>query len=162
MGSQPLRVELIERTPAALGPRPSACKANRPVNGRGQGRSRRRRGRASASLEAGRSPGYFQHSCSDFRAGSFRQSSGVMRRENADTCSLVITRLVRNCALERMQYSRDSNDWADKPRRTGSPHARGRQPSVALLPPRHCERSEAIHLSRCRGIDCFAALAMTR
>jgi hypothetical protein len=26
---------------------------------------------------------------------------------------------------------------------------------------RHCERSEAIHLSPCRGMDCFAALAMT-
>lgn len=59
MGSQPLCAELTERTPTALGTRPSACKANRPVNGRGQGRSRRRRGRASASLEAGRSPGYF-------------------------------------------------------------------------------------------------------
>src|SRR6185312_11721373 len=26
---------------------------------------------------------------------------------------------------------------------------------------RHCERSEAIHLSPCCGMDCFAALAMT-
>src|SRR5262245_41032455 len=26
---------------------------------------------------------------------------------------------------------------------------------------RHCERSEAIHLSSCRAMDCFAALAMT-
>ena len=26
---------------------------------------------------------------------------------------------------------------------------------------RHCERSEAIHLSACRAMDCFAALAMT-
>ena len=26
---------------------------------------------------------------------------------------------------------------------------------------RHCERSEAIHLSTCRAMDCFAALAMT-
>src|SRR6478672_9482558 len=25
---------------------------------------------------------------------------------------------------------------------------------------RHCERSEAIHLSACRAMDCFAALAM--
>jgi hypothetical protein len=31
----------------------------------------------------------------------------------------------------------------------------------AKLYPRHCERSEAIHLSPCRGMDCFAALAMT-
>jgi hypothetical protein len=28
--------------------------------------------------------------------------------------------------------------------------------------PRHCERSEAIHLFACRAMDCFAALAMTR
>src|SRR6266542_2198122 len=27
--------------------------------------------------------------------------------------------------------------------------------------PRHCERSEAIHLSTCVAMDCFAALAMT-
>src|SRR5438445_12274776 len=27
---------------------------------------------------------------------------------------------------------------------------------------RHCERSEAIHLSPRRGMDCFASLAMTR
>src|SRR5439155_18991895 len=27
--------------------------------------------------------------------------------------------------------------------------------------PRHCERSEAIHLSACRAMDCFASLAMT-
>ena len=33
-----------------------------------------------------------------------------------------------------------------------------------LNPQRHCERSEAIHLSPCRGMDCFVAslLAMTR
>ena len=33
---------------------------------------------------------------------------------------------------------------------------------IAKLYPRHCERSEAIHLSACRAMDCFAALAMTR
>ena len=32
---------------------------------------------------------------------------------------------------------------------------------IAKLYPRHCERSEAIHLSTCRAMDCFAALAMT-
>ena len=32
----------------------------------------------------------------------------------------------------------------------------------AKLYPRHCERSEAIHRSDCRAMDCFAALAMTR
>jgi hypothetical protein len=58
MGSWPLRAELNERA-LPLGSRPSACKANRPVNGRGQGRSRRRRWRVSASLEAARSQGYF-------------------------------------------------------------------------------------------------------
>ncbi len=29
----------------------------------------------------------------------------------------------------------------------------------AKLYPRHCERSEAIHLSTCGAMDCFAALA---
>ena len=31
-----------------------------------------------------------------------------------------------------------------------------------MLYQRHCERSEAIHVSACRAMDCFAALAMTR
>ena len=31
----------------------------------------------------------------------------------------------------------------------------------AKLYPRHCERSEAIHLSTGRAMDCVAALAMT-
>jgi hypothetical protein len=39
------------------------------------------------------------------------QASGAMRRENATSYSIVITRLVRNCALGRVtQYSRDTND----------------------------------------------------
>jgi hypothetical protein len=33
---------------------------------------------------------------------------------------------------------------------------------IAKLYPRRCERSEAIHLSACRAMDCFASLAMTR
>jgi len=54
------------------------------------------------------------------------QSSGDQRRENADTHSIVVTRLVRNCALGRVtQYSRDVNDWTDRPRRTGSPACAG-------------------------------------
>jgi hypothetical protein len=32
---------------------------------------------------------------------------------------------------------------------------------IAKLYQRHCERSEAIYLSACRAMDCFAALAMT-
>src|SRR6187399_2775357 len=36
-----------------------------------------------------------------------------------------------------------------------------RRREMAKLYPRHCERSEAIHLSTCRAMDCFAALAMT-
>ena len=39
--------------------RPSACKANSPVSGRGQGRQPPKAGARCASLEAGRSPGYF-------------------------------------------------------------------------------------------------------
>ena len=32
---------------------------------------------------------------------------------------------------------------------------------IVKLYQRHCERSEAIHLSTCGAMDCFAALAMT-
>jgi hypothetical protein len=32
---------------------------------------------------------------------------------------------------------------------------------IVKLYPRHCERSEAIHISVCRAMDCFAVLAMT-
>jgi hypothetical protein len=50
------------------------------------------------------------------------QTSGDQRRENASSYSIVIVRLVRNCALGRtIQYSRDCSDSTDKPQRTGSP-----------------------------------------
>ena len=48
-----------ERADVALGPRPSACKANRPVIGRGQGRQPPKAVAHRASLEHGRSPVYF-------------------------------------------------------------------------------------------------------
>jgi hypothetical protein len=39
------------------------------------------------------------------------QTSGAMRRENAASYSVVVTRLGRDCALGRVtQYSRDIND----------------------------------------------------
>ena len=39
------------------------------------------------------------------------QASGAVRRENANAYSVVVTRLVRNCALGRVtQYSRDVSD----------------------------------------------------
>jgi hypothetical protein len=39
------------------------------------------------------------------------QTSGGLRRENATSHSIVIVRLVRNCALGRtIQYPRDAND----------------------------------------------------
>jgi hypothetical protein len=47
------------------------------------------------------------------------------------------------CRHPRMrvtQYPRDGNDRAEKPRRTGSPHARGRRLRVAATLPRHCEK----------------------
>src|SRR5215207_1563811 len=37
----------------------------------------------------------------------------------------------------------------------------GMRREIAKLYQRHCERSEAIHPSACRAMDCFAALAMT-
>ena len=44
--------------------------------------------------------------------GTFiQQASGDQRREIAKSYSVVVTRLVRNCALGRViQYSRDVND----------------------------------------------------
>ena len=49
------------------------------------------------------------------------QTSDAMRREIAKSYSVVVIRLVRNCALRRTtQYSRDSSDRTDRPRRTGS------------------------------------------
>src|SRR5213082_1825336 len=47
-----------------------------------------------------------------FRGGqTTMQTSGAMRRENAASYSVVVTRLVRNCALGRVtQYSRDGSD----------------------------------------------------
>ena len=54
------------------------------------------------------------------RAGSYLQSSGAMRRENAATYSAVIARLDR-----ATQYSRGVSDRTEKPRRTGSPACAG-------------------------------------
>src|SRR5260221_13664757 len=82
MGSQPLRAELSEPTTVALGLRPSACKPSRPVSGRGQGRKPPEAVARSASLEAGRSPVYFQHSCSVGRdGGGYRSDLGQARTE---------------------------------------------------------------------------------
>ena len=54
------------------------------------------------------------------------QSSGDQRRENAASYSVVVTRLVRDCALGRVtQYSRDVSDPIEKPQRTGSPACAG-------------------------------------
>ena len=77
------------------------------------------------------------------------QTSGAVRRENANAHSVVIVRLVRNCALGRVtQYSEDSSDRIDGPQRTGYPAFAGYDGCYgALLFPRHCERSEAIHLA---------------
>ena len=62
VGSQPLRSELTERAITAFGlateRMPNHC---RPVSGRGQGRQPPKAVARSASLEAGRSPGYFNN-----------------------------------------------------------------------------------------------------
>ena len=60
------------------------------------------------------------------------QTSGKTCREIAKAYLLVVTRLVRNCALGRVtQYSRDVNDRTEKPRRTGS-RMRGNDNSVCV------------------------------
>src|SRR5206468_1674327 len=59
-----------------------------------------------------------------------------MRRENANAHSVVVTRLVRNCALGRVtQYSRDVDDRTDRPRRTGCPAFAGHDGPVCLRRP---------------------------
>jgi transposase len=54
--------------------------------------SRRRRWRASASLEAGRSPGYFQHSCSHVRVRHRRCKTRVNRPRERWVTSSTVTR----------------------------------------------------------------------
>ena len=54
------------------------------------------------------------------------QTSGAMRREIVASHSVVIVRLVRNCALERtIQHSRDIGDGTDEPRAYWMPCMRG-------------------------------------
>jgi hypothetical protein len=74
------------------------------------------------------------------------QTSGATRREKAKSHSVVITRLVRNCALVPViQHSRNVNDRIDKPQRTGC-HAFAGHDGVACghrlarqMPPRRSE-----------------------
>jgi hypothetical protein len=77
------------------------------------------------------------------------QTSGSLSREIAPSYAVVIVRLVRNCALGRtIQYPRDSSDRTEKPQRTGYPACAGYDGRCgAPVFPRHCERSEAIHLA---------------
>ena len=69
------------------------------------------------------------------------QTSGAMRREKAASYSVVIVRLVRNCALGRtIQYSRDADDRTERPRRTGSSaFAEDDRGVWGCSIPRHCE-----------------------
>jgi hypothetical protein len=79
--------------------------------------------------------------CSLSGGTRFMQTSGALRRENANTHSVVITRLVRNCALGRViQYSRDVNDRIDRLQRTGCPAFAGHDGRCgAPIFHRHCE-----------------------
>jgi hypothetical protein len=72
-----------------------------------------------------------------------RQKHGWGKADvNGFTCPLifggkrtVIARLVRNCALGRaIQYSRDSSDRFERPRRTGYPAFAGYDDLVAARP----------------------------
>ena len=71
-----------ERADVALGTRPSACKANRPVSGRGQGRQPPKAGARSASLEPGRSLVYF-NTVAPRRSGFFVSVVCGIRRLDA-------------------------------------------------------------------------------
>ena len=94
---------------------------------------------------------------SRFEGKDFEQTSGAMRRENADTHSTVIARLDR-----ATQCSRDANDRTDRPQRTGSPGQAGRRHqkcchSVRVIAS-EAKQSISPHKER---MDCFASLAMT-
>ena len=82
------------------------------------------------------------------------QTSGDQRRENASSYSIVIVRLVRNCALGRtIQYPRDGND---RPRGLGvldTPPARGITASRNDLP---------IHTQSLVGVALKTRYAMRR
>jgi len=89
------------------------------------------------------------------REKEFQQTSGAMRREIANAHSGVVTRLVRACALGLVtQYSRDSSDRTEKPRRTGYPAFAGYDDRV-----RHCDlhviasAAKQSIISLCRKVD---------
>ena len=81
---------------------------------------------------------------------------------SACTCMLVCAFLVRNCTRDRgcsvhpvfpaPSIFEGANEVANLGRR---------RREIAKLYPRHCERSEAIHVYTCGAMDCFAVLAMT-
>src|ERR1700692_1703181 len=69
-----------ERATPALGIRPSACKANRPVSGWGQGRQPPEAVARSASLEASRSQGYFKIQLLASSRGALARTSDAQLR----------------------------------------------------------------------------------
>jgi hypothetical protein len=78
---------------------------------------------------------------SDFWRARFScKTSGASRREKALCCHHPRKRVI--------QYSRDADDGNDRPQRTGSSACAGDDACGALRSLlRHCERSEAIHLT---------------
>jgi hypothetical protein len=82
---------------------------------------------------------------------------------SACTCMLVCAFLVRNCTRDRgcsvhpvfpapsilREGQRTMQNSGERCRENAKPY------------PRHCERSDAIHLAACRAMDCFASPAIT-
>jgi hypothetical protein len=83
----------------------------RPVSGRGQGRKPPEAVAHSASLEAGRSPVYFQHSCSMGRDGEGARSdlghveTGIFLQRGLDWWKQIESfQQIRRCAQLRVRF----------------------------------------------------------
>src|SRR5436190_19894399 len=72
-----------ERATPALGIRPSACRANRPVSGWGQGRQPPEAVARSASLEASRSRGYVKNTVAPWRRIRLASIAGELAARTA-------------------------------------------------------------------------------
>jgi hypothetical protein len=123
-----------ERATPALGIRPSACKANRPVSGWGQGRQPPEAVARSASLEASRSQVYFKNTVAPRSIGLFatvaRGLTFCPHPVGADTTSANLTP-----ASGRQDHT--TSPYASVPF-VSSPFDRSRTPTRETRPASRC------------------------
>ena len=75
-------------------------------------------------------------------------------------CSFVCANRTRDRGCSKHPVFPAPSDFEEGKRRC-KPRAKSAPREREAYVHRHCERSEAIHLSACSAMDCFAALAMT-